>query len=323
MTQPKVYIHAMRNLIALILLSGAGLAAQSIRNVDYEVLPGNLIEVTYTIQDGASGGVYGIELFASLDGGYSYPIRAESITGDVGRRVRGAGRKAIIWKVLDDLPALASDNLVLKVVARPRATISGFFVSLIAGNRLTKRLSNGVTFYGGGGKYSDLGGGSFGDMLDDGTLLPTLNGRFGLRITKVPFVYRFEGHYRKWDLHVSEVKQMRLRRLAYALDSYNGQDILLHYAGFSFALAYTPLPVFGIFLPQVGGGFNLSQFQLGSSIGEPLSTMNNSGLFAEVGVQVNLLRWIKVNGGVRQDFLNPLVGFREFFLEVGFHIPTR
>ena len=313
----------MRYLTALLLLGFTHLGAQSIRGVDYEVLPGNLIEVTYTLYDTEPNGVYGIDLFASLDGGYAFPIRAKSVAGDVGRRVRGTGRKSIIWKVLDDMPALVSDNLVLKVVARPRPSVAGFFVSLVTGNRLTKRLSNGVTFYGGGGKYSALGGGSFGDMLDDGTLLPTLNGRFGLRITKVPFVYRFEGLYRNWDLDVSEVKQLRLRRLAYALDSYNGQDILLHYVGFSFALAYTPLPVFGIFLPQVGGGFNLSQFQLGSSIGKPLSAMNNSGLFAEVGVQVNLLRWIKLNGGVRQDFLNPLVGFREYFLEVGLHIPTR
>ena len=313
----------MHYLIAFLLLGVTQLGAQSIRDVRYEVLPGNLVEVTYTLHDTELNGVYGIELFASLDGGYAFPIRARSVAGDVGRRVRGTGRKSILWKVLDDMPALVSDNLVLKVVGRPRATISGFFVSLVTGNRLTKRLSNGVTFYGGGGRYSNLGGGSFGQMLDDGTLLPALNGRFGLRITKVPFVYRFEGLYRNWDLDVSDLEQVRLRRLAFALDSYNGQDILLHYAGFSFAMAYTPLPVFGIFLPQIGGGFNLSQFQLGSSIGEPISAMNNSGLFAEVGVQVNLLRWIKLNGGVRQDFLNPLVGFREFFLEVGLHIPTR
>ncbi len=313
----------MRYLTALLLLGFTHLGAQSIRNVDYEVLPGDLIEVTYTLYDTEANGVYGIELFASLDGGYAFPFQAKSVAGDVGRRVRGTGRKAIIWKVLDDMPALVSDNLVLKVVGRSRPSVVGFLVSLIAGNRLTKRLSNGVTFYGGGGRYTDIGGGSFGQMLDDGTLLPNLNGRFGLRITKVPFVYRFEGLYRNWDLDVTEGKQMRLRRLAYGIDSYKGQDILLHYAGFSFAMAYTPLPIFGIFLPQIGGGFNLSQFQLGSSFGKPLSAMTNSGLFAEVGVQVNLLRRIKLNGGVRQDFLNPLVGFREFFLEVGLHIPTR
>jgi len=143
----------MRKLSYLLLIGLTGLSAQSITNVDFDVLPGNLIEVTYTIYDTEPDAVYIIDLWASLDGGYAYPIHARSVTGDVGQGVVGAGRKSILWKVLDDLPALVSDNLVIKVVGQPRLTIPGLFRSLLAGNRITKRLSNGITFYGGGGDY--------------------------------------------------------------------------------------------------------------------------------------------------------------------------
>ncbi len=125
----------MRILILFITLSWAGLAAQSISQVEYNVLPGNLIEVIYTLQDSEVNGMYNIEVYASLDGGYSFPVQAESVTGDVGP-VRGRGRKSVLWKVLDDLPALVSDNLVIKVVGRPRVTVGGFFTSLVAGQPL-------------------------------------------------------------------------------------------------------------------------------------------------------------------------------------------
>ena len=134
-----VYKGEMRILILLITLSWSGLAAQSISQVDFKVLPGNLIEVLYTLKDSEVNGVYNIEVYASFDGGYSFPVRAESVTGDVGQ-VRGRGRKALLWKVLDDLPALVSDNLVIKVVGRPRVTVGGFFTSLVAGNRFLKGL---------------------------------------------------------------------------------------------------------------------------------------------------------------------------------------
>ena len=134
----------MRNLSFLLLIGLTGLSAQSITKVDFEVLPGNLIDVTYTIYDTEPGAVYIIELYASLDGGYTYPIHANSVTGDVGQRVMGAGLKSILWKVLEDVPALVSDNLALKVVGRTRTTVGGFFRSLVVGNRFTKAAFNRI-----------------------------------------------------------------------------------------------------------------------------------------------------------------------------------
>lgn len=306
----------------LLLVCFTGLSAQSITNVEFEVRPGNLIEVNYSIYDTEPNAVYAIDLYASLDGGYAFPIHAQSVTGDVGRRVVGSGRKSILWKVLDDVPALVSDNLVLKVVGQTRPSVAGFFRSLVAGNRLTKRMSNGLTFYGGSGNYYLLDGGEFQNMMDDGRVVLNTNARIGLRITSVPFVYRFNVLYRNWDLHLPETEQNRLEYLSYAHKSYDGEDVLLHYYGVSFSTAYTPLPVFGLFLPQVGGGLSINQLRLGNSKGSLTSALNNSGLFAEVGMQINILKGIKLNLGARQHFFSPYANFTETFLEVGLHIPT-
>ncbi len=314
----------MRKLSFLLLIGMAGLSAQSITKVDFEVLPGNLIEVTYTIYDTEPNAVYSIDLYASLDGGYAFPIHAGSVTGDVGLRVVGAGRKSILWKVLDDMPALVSDNLVIKVVGRTRTTVSGFFRSLVVGNRFTKRLSNGITFYGGGGYYYLLKSGPIENTMNDRDLVPNLNGRLGLRITAVPFVYRFNLLYRNWRMNLSdEEDQQRLEYLSFGDPMFEGGQIIFHYTGFSFSMAYTPLPVFGLFLPQVGGGVSFNQFRIGNARGSTTSSINNPGLFAEAGVQVNLFRWIKLNVGARQYFLSSWINFTEAFFEVGLHIPTR
>ncbi len=312
----------MRKITYLLLLGFSVLSAQSISRVEFAVLPGNLIEVNYTIYDDEPNAVYRIDLYASLDGGYSYPIKAESVTGDVGPGVVGAGRKSILWKVLDDMPALVSDNLVVRVTGQTQTTFTGVFRSIFAGNRVTKRLSNGITFYGGGGEFLLLERSAFSDMIDDGRLLPKVNSRFGLRITSVPFVYRFNVLYSNWGFELNDDSDLRLKYLSYGDRSYNGEDIILHYAGFSFSFAYTPIPVFGVFLPQVGCGVSANQLRIGNRQGSTTSSLNNPGLFAEVGVQINLMRWLKLNVGARQNFLSNWVNFTEGFLEVGLNIST-
>lgn len=310
----------MRIIILFITLSWAGLAAQSISQVDYNVLPGNLIEVIYTLQDSEVNGLYDIEVHASLDGGYSFPVRAVSVTGDVGQ-VRGRGRKSMLWKVLDDLPALVSDNLVIKVVGRRRITVGGLFTSLVAGNRFTKRLSNGVTFYGGNGGLETQSHQAFARLLADDLLVAGGNYRAGLRITSIPIIYRIEGRYANWDLRLPVGETDALTYLAYGDSGYEGEELVLNYAGFAFGVSYTPLPVFGILLPQIGGGASYNLFTIGKIGTMQLSSMRNPSVYAEVAVQVNLLRWLKFNIGLRQDFLGPKVNFGGLFMEAGLHIP--
>ncbi|MCK4579481.1 MAG: hypothetical protein KAU50_11885 [Candidatus Marinimicrobia bacterium] len=312
----------MKKALAII-ISMSALWAQSITQVDFEVRPGNLIEISYTLRDSERNGIYGIDIYASLDGGYSFPIKAESVTGDVGPRVRGAGRKAALWKVLNDLPALSSENLVIKVVGRSKATVTGVFSSLFTGNRFTKRMSDGITFYGGNWTMQSLTNAEFQGQLDDGSLKPDGSYRFGLRITRVPFIYRIEGSFATWQMNLPDADTRKLTYLAYGNQDYNGDDLVLSHAGGAYGIAYTPLPVFGIFLPQIGGGAGYYVLQIGELGGESISVTRNPALFAEVAVQVNLLRWLKINAGYRQNFLAPRVNFNGPFLEAGLHISTK
>ena len=313
----------MRPLRLILILAVTTLSAQSITRVEYDLLPGNLIEVRYTIYDTEPNALYSVDLYVSLDGGFTFPIHPQSVIGDVGRRVAKAGLKSMLWRVLDDLPSLVSDNLVFKVVARTRPTLGGFFRSLVSGNRLTKRLSNGVTIYGGGGQYYILEGSAFGDGLTAARLNPKVNARAGVSITAVPFVYRADITYRNWELRLSDSEDQRLELLSFADPSYEGEEILLHYGGVSLSAAYTPLPVFGLFLAQVGGGVSLNQFRLGNSLGSLTSSLNNPGLFAEVGLQVNVLSWLKINAGFRQYLASRWVDFSDAYVGVGLHIPIR
>lgn len=310
----------MRNTILTILAFSAALGAQSISRVQFRAVPGNLIEVTYTLADTEANRVYNIELQASLDGGFSFPITPASVTGDVGI-VRGSGRKAILWKVLDDLPALTADALVFKVAGRNRITGRSLLLSLVSGNRLTKRMSNGVTLYGGRNVRSFHRDQAFRDLISDGMLLPASEGRAGLRVTKVPFIYKFEGTAQTWELGYPESTLQKLRLLTYGADSYNGEQLRLYRVGFAASMAYTPLPIFGLLLPSIGVGGALWRHSLGHEVTGGLSAVNSYSIFADVAVQVNVLQWLKVNVGGRQNYhyQAPRYDTLEMFIELGIH----
>ncbi len=319
-----VYKDDMRKLVLTITILFSGLAAQSISNVDFNVLPGSLIEVNYILTDHEPNAVYSIDVYASLDGGYSFSIKAESVTGDVGR-VKGTGRKGLLWKVLNDMPALVSDNLVIKVVGRPQFTAGGMFRSLFVGNRITKRLSNGITFYGGNGGMETQSHEGFALQVDNGTLEPGTEFRIGMRSITVPIVYRFEGRFASWRLNspidTADNSSNALTYLAYGDEDYDGGNLDLSYVGVAFGISYTPLPIFGIFLPQIGGGVSYNMLSLGKFGKMEIAATRNPSVYAEAAVQVNLLRWLKFNIGMRQDFMSPKVNFGGVFMEAGLHIP--
>ena len=309
----------MHSRIIFIAALAASLQAQSITRVEYRVIPGNLIEITYTLRDSEPNSVYNVALYASLDGGYSFPVSITSVTGDVGR-VLGPGVKSALWKVLDDLPALNSEVFVIKVVGRVRPTWRGIFRSLFVGNRLTKRLSNGLTFYGGQGigylyEHSGLQA-----QLDKELLKPDLDGRAGIRVTAVPFVYRFEASYKRWGLGFDDETIRRLKFLSFGDGRYGAGNLYLHRLGLAFSSSYTLLPVFGLFLPQVGAGAALHQWQLGDQTLTETATLGGFTLFGEASIQFNLLSWLKVNIGARQHFLDENFNQSEVYLDLGLHI---
>jgi hypothetical protein len=318
-----VNIKEMKKIIPLLMFTAGLVSGQSITRVDFQVLPGDLVEVTYSLVDTEPNMVYDIALYASLDGGYYFPIRAHSVIGDIGPRVRGSGRKTIRWKVMDDVPRLVSDNLVLKVTGAAKPTVAGVVVSVFTGTRFTKRMSDGFTIFGGRGLAQTQDSEYFTDLIDNSRLNLVENYRFGFRVTRVPFVYRLELYHRAWDLNFDSETTDRLRFLFAATEADVDRATKLNYTGFSWGMAYTPLPVFGIFLPQVGGGLSYNYFNMGDEISSKGSVVANPGIFAEIGLQTNLFRWLKLNIGLRRDFMNPQINFTRSYLEVGLHFSSR
>lgn len=318
-----VKMSEMKLITLLLLLTVGFISGQSITNVDFKVLPGDLVEVRYSLINTEPNTSYTIELYASLDGGYYFPIRAHSVIGDVGSRIRGGGRKTIRWKVLDDVPNLVSDNLVLKVTGVGRSTMTGVFMSIFTGNRFTKRMSDGFTMFGGRGLTQTQDSRYFTDLLDNKQLVLVNNLRLGFRVTRVPFVYRLEALHSSWDMHFDPATTDRLRFLLVATEFDVDQAMVLNYTSFSWSVAYTPLPVFGLFLPQVGGGVSYSYFNMGTSVEAKTSVVANPGIFAEVGIQANLFRWLKFNFGLRRDFFNPHLNFTRSYIDLGIHISSR
>ncbi len=310
--------------IGLILLIISSLSAQSITRVDFEVLAGDLIQVQYSILDDDPDGVYSVQLYASLDGGYLFPIKAASVTGDVGNKVVGRGHKVILWKVLYDVPSLVSDNLVLKVTGKRRATMSGALKSLFVGNRFTKSLSNGVTLYGAKTNSLITLNSEFRTLMNNGALTSRTGGRGGLRLTTLPIVYSFDFLAHSWYFNPADSGVARsLNFLAHGDPGYADQPLYLNYGGFSFSLAYTPLPIFGFVLPKIGGGYNLHQFQIGEFGKSPISSANNRSVFIYGAVQVNIFRWLKINTTFKQSFFGERINFSEGFVDFGFHFSSR
>ena len=313
----------MKKIILLLLFATGLVSGQSITRVDFQVLPGDLVEVTYSLIDTEPNMVYDIALYASLDGGYYFPIRAHSVIGDVGPRVRGAGRKTIRWKVMDDVPSLVSDNLVLKVTGSAKPTLTGVVASIFTGTRFTKRMSDGFTVFGGNGLAQIQDSEYFTDLIDNSQLRLVENYRFGFRFTRVPFVYRLEMFHRAWDLNFDSGTMDRLHFLSAGTEDDVDRATKLNYTGFSWGMAYTPLPVFGIFLPQVGGGLSYNFFNVGNGLGSKVSVVSNPGIFADIGLQANVFRWLKFNIGVRREFANPHINFTRSYFELGIHFSNR
>jgi len=74
------------------------------------------VEVTYDLQtaDAAAATVY---LSLSTDGGVSYPLVCQQVTGDVGAGILPGTGKQIVWDATTESPSLSSDHCRLRVSA--------------------------------------------------------------------------------------------------------------------------------------------------------------------------------------------------------------
>jgi formylglycine-generating enzyme required for sulfatase activity len=119
----KISSWSRVGLIATALLLGASVTyAQGdellVTEVYAEQIQGltGLVIVTYNLETVNNVPVV-VTLFLSTDGGASYPILCQSVTGDVGSNVLPGASRYIIWNAVVDIPDVISDNCRLRVTA--------------------------------------------------------------------------------------------------------------------------------------------------------------------------------------------------------------
>jgi|GEM_PF-1746483 len=105
-----------------------------------------VVKVSYNLS-GKDDGKYIIALRLSHDGGQTFSIHPETMSGDVGRGIASGGQKQITWEYLKDFPAgLSGNQYVFEVEAVLQkeikrwpfyiaGTVVGGIVWLVAGNR--------------------------------------------------------------------------------------------------------------------------------------------------------------------------------------------
>ncbi|MCK5148354.1 hypothetical protein KAR48_16475 [bacterium] len=102
----------------LLLVSGSAVLAQTsiVKNVKFRQ-SGDKIIIHYDL-DGLAKKSYKVSLALSDNGGRSFRIKPETLTGDIGGKVRSGKSKEIIWNMTTDYPrGLDGDQFVFAVDA--------------------------------------------------------------------------------------------------------------------------------------------------------------------------------------------------------------
>lgn len=99
-------------ILVLLLLSGRGVQAQVVINVDFQA-EGNTVVITYDLDAQAN-----IAVCLSLDGSWEFGPALKCVSGDVGRNV-APGRKRVVWDVLSEMPAGVMGDVAFKVKILP------------------------------------------------------------------------------------------------------------------------------------------------------------------------------------------------------------
>jgi hypothetical protein len=80
------------------------------------VVSGGLVTVSYDLAAAATPSTFSVTLEASQDGGKTYGLRPQSVTGDVGRGVSAGPGKRIVWDAAKDTDSLQLAQLRFRVV---------------------------------------------------------------------------------------------------------------------------------------------------------------------------------------------------------------
>mgnify|MGYP005839944451 CR=1 FL=1 len=105
--------------IAFISILSFSSLAQSIKDIEVEILQDNKIKITYQFSYTKFNQSYDISLYVSRDGGESFIGPLKQVIGDIGKDIR-KGKNKIIWDYLKEVPFI-EEELIFDV----RADISG------------------------------------------------------------------------------------------------------------------------------------------------------------------------------------------------------
>ena len=92
--------------------------AQQIENLRIKTFEDKL-NLIYDIVHEKSGQLFDIEVLCSNDGGTSFTIPLNSVSGDYGNNIEGGKDKIIVWDVLKDRKNMKGEDYVFKIVATP------------------------------------------------------------------------------------------------------------------------------------------------------------------------------------------------------------
>lgn len=102
-------------LILIGFLSFLTLHAQQVTNIRVS-LEGDKVVITYDISSNNAGQTFDIKVECSADGGKTFSINPQSLTGDLTSVSTGIGKR-IVWDVLSERQELAGDQFVFQLVA--------------------------------------------------------------------------------------------------------------------------------------------------------------------------------------------------------------
>ncbi len=295
--------------LGVFLWVGASAAtAQSLRNVDFSIFGDSAIVVSYELEEVQPDELYDVALKVSTNGGLTYDIVPQTVTGDVGIGIKGSGQKHIYWRVLADLPRLDSDALVVRVTAQRRLTTSGMargmakgmmrgVLALFVGNRATRSRSNGVSLDL-GSQLTYFNAGVVRSYLLHSTQGLSFAIRGGLRYTALPFIWELTTFSEGYRLK----PEARERLLPYSEYYFRHPQAAgnFWFEGVDLTLRYTVLPIFVYFIPSVGVGYEWGWFRLGErpyweKNAYTLSRLSSTGFVAIAEISLIPSRFLKIS----------------------------
>lgn len=112
-------------LLMLLLIAGLvnHLVAQQIENLRIKTFE-DKVNVVYDLTHEKAGQLFDVKLLCSNNGGQSFDIPVQTISGDCGNDIEGGQDKIIIWDALSDQKSLKGDQYVFKVVATPGKVVN-------------------------------------------------------------------------------------------------------------------------------------------------------------------------------------------------------